>query len=124
MASAAGQAAGLTAVSAEVRRRKLDELWRRRQEQAQKLRAVVAAAAPARDGGRRSQMRPSAGRDGSGTASGEPKPDAAKAATDAAAAQGIAPDDEAELERRLGELEEELQSLLDIAGGTEGEGSR
>jgi hypothetical protein len=41
-----------------------------------------------------------------------------------AAAQGIAPDDEAEFERRLGELEEELQSLLDIAGGTEGVGSR
>ena len=45
----------------------------------------------------------------------------AKAAIDAAAAQGIAPDDEAELERRLRELEEELQSLLGHAGGTEGE---
>ena len=41
-----------------------------------------------------------------------------------AAAQGMAPDDEAELERRLRELEEELQSLLDIAGGTEDEASR
>jgi hypothetical protein len=109
-------ATGLTAVSAEVRRRKLDELWRCRQEQAQKLRAVVAAAAPARparEGGRRSQLRQPAGRDGSGTGSGEHKPDAA-------AAQDVAADDEAELERRLRELEEELQSLLAIAGATEG----
>ena len=114
------RAAGLTAVSAEVRRRKLDELWRCRRDQAQRLRAVVAAAAPARpvrEGGRRPQLGQPADRDGSGT-------DAAKAATDAAAVQGITPADEAELERRLRELEEELQSLLDIAGGTEGEGSR
>ena len=127
MASATGQAPGLTAVGAEVRRRKLDELWRCRQEQAKKLRAVVAAAAPirpAREGGRRSQLRQPAGRDDSGTGAGEPKADAAKAETAAVAAQGIAADDEADLERRLRELEEELQSPLDIASRTEGDASR
>ena len=121
-------AAGLTAVSAEVRRRKLDELWRCRQEQAQKLRAIVAAAVPAarpaRESGRRSQLQQRAGRDHSGTGSGERQPDAPKVATGAAADRGKAADDDAELERRLHELEEELQSLLDMAGGTEGEVSR